>query len=85
MVSLTEKLSRPVFIDGAWIRPFIQGGKGVGATNGVSAGAWAAENAAGTIAAIGAAIGYDKSGREVPYTYDAKTRHGALKKCSPCL
>ena len=56
-MSLAEKLSQPVFIDGAWIRPLIQGGKGVGATNGASAGAWAAENAAGTIAAIGAAIG----------------------------
>ncbi len=67
-------LARPVFIDGAWILPFIQGGKGVGATNGVNAGAWAAENAAGTIAAIGAAIGYDKNGRELSYTYSERSR-----------
>ena len=67
-------LARPVFIDGAWILPFIQGGKGVGATNGVNAGAWAAENAGGTIAAIGAAIGYDKNGRELSYTYSERSR-----------
>lgn len=79
-MSLFEKLSQPVFIDGAWIRPLIQGGKGVGATNGVSAGAWAAENAAGTIAAIGAAIGYDENNREIPYSYDAKTRHGRFEE-----
>ena len=79
-MSLIEKLSQPVFIDGAWIRPFIQGGKGVGATNGASAGAWAAENAAGTIAAIGAAIGYDENGRERPYTYDSNTRHGRFEE-----
>lgn len=79
-MSLIEKFNQPVFIDGAWICPLIQGGKGVGATNGVSAGAWAAENAAGTIAAIGAAIGYDEDGREVPYTYVSKTRHGRFEE-----
>jgi NAD(P)H-dependent flavin oxidoreductase YrpB (nitropropane dioxygenase family) len=79
-MSLIEKLTRPVFIDGAWICPLVQGGKGVGATNGASAGAWAAENAAGTIAAIGAAIGYDENGREVPYAYTSKTRHGRFEE-----
>lgn len=79
-MTLSDKLTQPVFIDGAWIRPFIQGGKGVGATNGASAGAWAAENAAGTIAAIGAAIGYDENGREVPYSYTSKTRHGRFEE-----
>ncbi len=79
-MTLTDKLTQPVFIDGAWIRPLIQGGKGVGATNGASAGAWAAENAAGTIAAIGAAIGYDKNGREIPYSYTSKTRHGRFEE-----
>ncbi len=70
-----EKLAKPVYIDGAWILPFVQGGKGVGATNGINAGAWAAENAAGTIAAIGAAIGYDENGRELSYTYAGRSRH----------
>jgi NAD(P)H-dependent flavin oxidoreductase YrpB (nitropropane dioxygenase family) len=73
-MSVNQKLSQPVFIDGAWIRPLIQGGKGVGATNGVNAGAWAAENAGGTIAAIGAAIGYDENGREIPYSYTTHKR-----------
>ncbi len=71
---LKDKLSMPVFIDGAWILPLIQGGKGVGATNGRTAGAWARENAGGTIAAIGAAIGYDESGRELAYTYKGRSR-----------
>ncbi len=79
-MSLIEKLSKPVFIDGAWIRPLIQGGKGVGATNGKTAGAWAAENAGGTIAAIGAAVGYGENGREVPYSYESKTRHGRFEE-----
>ena len=70
-----EKLGRLVFIDGAWILPLIQGGKGVGATNGKNAGAWAAENAGGTISGTGAAIGYDKNGREITYPYNGRTRH----------
>lgn len=74
-MSVNHALSQLVFIDGAWIRPLIQGGKGVGATNGVNAGAWAAENAGGTIAAIGAAIGYDDEGIEIPYSYETHKRH----------
>jgi len=69
-----EKLNQPVFIDGAWIFPFIQGGKGVGATNGISAGAWAHENTAGTIAATGAVFDYNEEGREIPYAYTGRTR-----------
>ncbi len=71
---IQEKLTKPVFIDGAWILPFIQGGKGVGATNGENAGAWAAENTGGTIAATGAAIGYDANGREISYPYTGRSR-----------
>jgi len=67
-------LNRPVFIDGAWILPFIQGGKGVGATNGTSAGAWACENAGGTIAATGAVFEYNDEGREISYDYSGRTR-----------
>lgn len=70
-----EMLAKPVYIDGAWILPFVQGGKGVGVTNGVNAGAWAAENAGGTIAATGAAISYDENGRELSYTYAGRSRH----------
>jgi hypothetical protein len=63
-----------VFIDGAWILPLIQGGKGVGATNGKSAGAWARENTGGTIAGTGAAIGYDENGREISYPHTGRSR-----------
>ena len=71
---LYEKLNKPVFIDGAWVLPFIQGGKGVGATNGRNAGAWARENACGTIAATGAAFDYNEDGREISYLYTGRTR-----------
>ncbi|VAW10383.1 Dioxygenases related to 2-nitropropane dioxygenase [hydrothermal vent metagenome] len=71
---LKAELEKLVLVDGGWILPLIQGGKGVGATNGRNAGAWAKENAGGTIAAIGAAIGYGENGREVSYTYTARTR-----------
>lgn len=64
----------PVFIDGAWILPFIQGGKGVGVTNGKNAGAWAAENAAGTFSGTGAAIGYGQNGREIAYPHVGRLR-----------
>jgi NAD(P)H-dependent flavin oxidoreductase YrpB (nitropropane dioxygenase family) len=70
-----DELQKLVFVDGAWILPLIQGGKGVGATNGKNAGAWARENAGGTIAATGAAIGYGENGREVSYTYSGRARH----------
>lgn len=72
--SLQVKLSKKVFVDGAWILPFIQGAKGVGATNGLNAGAWAVENTGGTVAGIGAAIGYDDNGCEVSYPHKGRTR-----------
>jgi NAD(P)H-dependent flavin oxidoreductase YrpB (nitropropane dioxygenase family) len=72
--TIFEKLNRPVFIDGAWILPFIQGGKGVGATNGINAGAWARENTGGTIAATGAVFEYDEDGHEIAYAYTGRTR-----------
>lgn len=77
---IREKLIKPVFIDGAWILPFIQGGKGVGVTNGKNAGAWAAENTGGTISGTGAAIGYDENGREVSYPYNGRTRNERHKE-----
>ncbi|HDO51611.1 MAG TPA: hypothetical protein ENH05_02625, partial [Rhizobiales bacterium] len=71
---IREKLIKPVFIDGAWILPFIQGGKGVGATNGKNAGAWAAENTGGTISGTGATFSYNENGRPNSYPYTGRTR-----------
>jgi NAD(P)H-dependent flavin oxidoreductase YrpB (nitropropane dioxygenase family) len=71
---LRQELQKPVFIDGAWILPLIQGGKGVGATNGVTAGAWARQNAGGTIAATGASATVGKNNRDISYTYQSRTR-----------
>ena len=67
-------MNDPVFIDGAWVLPFVQGGKGVGASNGRSAGAWAAENALGTFSGTGAAIGYDSLGVEISYPHSGRLR-----------
>lgn len=72
---IQKKLSKTVFVDGEWILPLIQGGKGVGATNGENAGAWAAQNAGGTISGTGPAIGYDENGREISYPYTGRSRH----------
>ncbi len=71
---LPKELRKSVFIDGAWILPLIQGGKGVGATNGTTAGAWALENAGGTIAATGASTTIGKNSRDISYTYSSLTR-----------
>lgn len=82
---ILEKLLKPVFIDGGWILPLIQGGKGVGASNGKSAGAWAAENAGGTFSGTGAAIGYDENGHEISYPHVGhlrQDRHDELVKWS---
>lgn len=43
-------------------------------TNGKNAGAWAAENAAGTFSGTGAAIGYGEDGREVSYPHVGRLR-----------
>lgn len=72
---IQKKLNKTVFVDGEWILPLIQGGKGIGVTNGQNAGAWAAENAGGTISGTGAAVRYAKNGREIPYTYTSRSRH----------
>jgi NAD(P)H-dependent flavin oxidoreductase YrpB (nitropropane dioxygenase family) len=71
---ILKHLTDPVFIDGAWVLPFVQGGKGVGASNGKSAGAWAAENAVGTFSGTGAAIGYNNRGVEISYPHSGRLR-----------
>ncbi len=73
---LKARLSKLVFIDGKWVLPLIQGGKGVGATNGSTAGAWARENAGGTIAATGASGSIDMTSLDNDYPFNDPTRHG---------
>ncbi|MFT8736762.1 MAG: nitronate monooxygenase [Zymomonas mobilis] len=53
--------------------PLIEGGKGIAASDHMSAGAWAAANGIGTISAVNA-DSYDENGQIIPQIYHAKTR-----------
>lgn len=72
--SFREKLGR-VVISGKEVYPIIEGGKGIAATNGNSAGAFAAADAVGTVSGV-YADSYDAQGNVVPYTYKETTRKG---------
>ncbi len=64
---------KPVVISGKEVHPIVEGGKGIGASNGNSAGAFAAAGAVGTFSGVNAQY-YDESGKIIPYHYNAKTR-----------
>lgn len=70
--SFRDKLKK-VIISGKEVFPIVEGGKGIGATNGYSAGAFAAAGAVGTFSGVNAQR-YDANGRVIPYTYTGKTR-----------
>ncbi len=53
--------------------PLIEGGKGIGVTNGISAGSWAAQGGIGTFSGVNADF-YDANGNVVPVIYRGKTR-----------
>jgi NAD(P)H-dependent flavin oxidoreductase YrpB (nitropropane dioxygenase family) len=58
---------------GADILPLVEGGKGVAATDGASAGHWAACGGVGTYSAVNA-DSYDENGDIVPQIYRGRTR-----------
>ncbi len=64
---------KPVMMSGREVLPIVEGGKGVGASNGYSAGAFAAAGAVGTISAVNQ-LEYDADGKVVPLVYHGKTR-----------
>lgn len=53
--------------------PLIEGGKGIGVTNGISAGSWAAQGGVGTFSGVNADF-YDENGKLVTIEYKGKTR-----------
>src|ERR1700748_2020935 len=65
---------KPVIISGKEVLPIVEGGKGVGATNGWSAGAFAAAGAVGTFSGVNQ-LEFDKDGKVIPLVYLGKTRH----------
>jgi nitronate monooxygenase len=77
-MDIKERLSnlnglKPLIIKGKEYLPIIEGGKGIAASNGTSAGAFAAEGAIGTFSGVNADR-YDESGNPVPVEYKGKTR-----------
>lgn len=70
--AFTAKL-KPVMISGREVLPIVEGGKGVGASNGRSAGGFAAAGAVGTISAVNQ-LEYDANGEVVPLVYHGHTR-----------
>lgn len=68
-----ESKLKPVVISGREVLPIIEGGKGIGATNGRSSGAFAAAGAVGTFSGVNAER-YDEAGNPIAQTYVGKTR-----------
>ena len=64
---------KPLFISGREVLPLIEGGKGVAVSTGKTAGAWAAENAVGTISGVIPDV-VDKDGNVIPMETKAKSR-----------
>ncbi len=64
---------KPVIIRGKEYLPIIEGGKGIGATNGHSSGAFAAADAIGTFSGVNS-DSYDSAGNVIPVVYHGKTR-----------
>ena len=67
------KALHPLMISGKEVMPLIEGGKGIGVTNGLSSGAWAATGAVGTFSGVNA-DSYDEYGNAIPQTYQGRTR-----------
>lgn len=64
---------KKIEMGGKWVWPVIDGGKGIGFTDGVSAGLWAREGGIGTFSAA-AANYFDEQGNVMLYTFKSKTR-----------
>lgn len=67
-------------MSGKEVLPLVEGGKGISASNGASAGAWAAAGGVGTVSCVNA-DSFDDDGNVIPQIYHGKTRierHGEL-------
>jgi nitronate monooxygenase len=70
--SFRDKL-KDIIISGKLAHPIVEGGKGIGASNGRTSGAFAAAGAVGTFSGVNAQS-YDANGQIIPYTYKGQTR-----------
>jgi nitronate monooxygenase len=66
-------------ISGTYVWPIIEGGKGIGASNGETAGAFAAANSVGTISGV-FPPSIDEYGKMYPLEFSASTRKGRSKE-----
>lgn len=64
---------KDVIISGKLVHPIVEGGKGIGVSNGKTSGAFAAAGSVGTFSGVNA-DSTDEQGRVVPYAYTGKTR-----------
>lgn len=64
---------KPVILSGREVLPIVEGGKGIGASNGRSAGAFAAADAVGTFSGVNGIL-YDENGNMLPEEYFTPTR-----------
>lgn len=60
-------------LSGRWVLPVIEGGKGIGVSNGVSAGAFAAAGGIGTFSGVNPEY-YNEKGVKIPLIFKGKTR-----------
>jgi NAD(P)H-dependent flavin oxidoreductase YrpB (nitropropane dioxygenase family) len=67
------KALNAIRMGGVEVLPLIEGGKGVAISNGLSAGAWAANGGAGTFSAVNA-DSFDAEGHPIPQLYHGTTR-----------
>ena len=67
------KALNAIKLSGREVLPLIEGGKGIGVTNGLSSGAWAAAGGIGTFSGVNA-DSYDENGRAIPQVYRGRTR-----------
>ena len=67
------KALNAIRLSGREVLPLIEGGKGIGVTNGLSSGAWAACGGVGTFSGVNA-DSYDENGRAIPQVYRGRTR-----------
>jgi len=67
------KTLQKLWMSGKDVLPLVEGGKGIAASSGLSAGAWAAAGGVGTFSGVNADF-YDEAGKLVPIVYTGKTR-----------
>lgn len=68
-----KQIIHPIVMGGVNVLPIVEGGKGVGVTNGVTAGHFAKAGAVGTFSGVNAEI-LDDNGEPVPLVYKTHTR-----------